>query len=129
MLVFDTGDEAMQILTAFMEENGIATARFMGIGAMSRAVVAWFSLQDKTYEHIHVDQQVEVLSFLGNVTISDGRPKVHAHISLGRRDGSVVGGHFVEGYVRPTLEVVVQELPGRVERKVNEQIGLPLIDL
>jgi predicted DNA-binding protein with PD1-like motif len=48
---------------------------------------------------------------------------------LGRRDGSVVGGHLLKAKVRPTLEVVLMESPAHLHRRHDQTTGLPLIKL
>ena len=93
--VFDAGgDEAMVMLTHFAEEkDGITAARLTAIGAFSRAVLGYFDGQRKDDERIPVHEQVEVVALVGDVALEDGRPKIHAHVVLGRRDGSTAGGH------------------------------------
>jgi predicted DNA-binding protein with PD1-like motif len=70
-----------------------------------------------------------VLSLLGDVADKDGTPVVHAHAVLGRRDGSVVGGHLLAGEVWPTLEVILTEVAPQLAKRVDPETGLALIDL
>jgi uncharacterized protein len=128
-LVLDTGDETMGRVSAFADENDLDAADFTAIGAFSRAVVAFFDLEQKDYQPIPVDEQVEVLSIVGHVTREPGGRNVHAHAVLGRRDGTALGGHLLEGHVRPTLEVVLTESPAHLRRRKDEETGLALIDL
>ena len=44
-----------------------------------------------------MSEQVEVLSLIGDVALKDGEPKVHAHVVVGRSDGSTRGGHLMDG--------------------------------
>jgi predicted DNA-binding protein with PD1-like motif len=128
-LVLDTGDEAMAALAAFADAEDLDAADFTAIGAFSRAVVGYFDLGRKDYDPIAVDEQVEVLSIVGHVTREPGGRNVHAHAVLGKRDGTAVGGHLLEGHVRPTLEVVLTESPAHLRRTKDAETGLPLIDL
>jgi predicted DNA-binding protein with PD1-like motif len=128
-LVLDTGDEAMARLSAFADAEDLDAADFTAIGAFSRAVVAFFDLERKDYQPIPVDEQVEVLSIVGHVTREPGGRNVHAHAVLGKRDGTAVGGHLLEGHVRPTLELVLTESPAHLRRRKHAQTGLALIDL
>jgi predicted DNA-binding protein with PD1-like motif len=128
-LVLDTGDEAMTCLAAFADEHDLDAADFTAIGAFSRATVAFFDLDKRDYEPIPVEEQVEVLSIVGHVTLEPGGRNVHAHAVLGKRDGSAVGGHLLEGHVRPTLELVLMESPAHLRRSKDEATGLALIDL
>jgi uncharacterized protein len=70
-----------------------------------------------------------VLSLLGDVAVSEGKPTLHIHAVLGRSDGSVVGGHLLEGHVRPTLEVVFVEPPAHLKKCKDPETGLALIAL
>ena len=87
---------------------------------MSQVVVAYFDGVTREYRHIRIDEQVEVLSLTGDVTLEQGQPKVHAHIVVvGKADATAHGGHLTEGRVRPTLEVMVTELPRHLERRFD----------
>jgi uncharacterized protein len=48
---------------------------------------------------------------------------------LGTRDGTTRGGHLIEGYVRPTLELIVDEVPAHLRRRYDPDTGLALIAL
>jgi predicted DNA-binding protein with PD1-like motif len=92
-------------------------------------VVGFFDAERKDYDRITVGEDTEVLALLGNLTVMDDAPRVHAHVTLSRRDGSALGGHLFEGRTGATLEVFVVEVPGPLRRSLDEAVGLPLIDL
>jgi predicted DNA-binding protein with PD1-like motif len=129
VVVLATGDEAMKTLLSFAVEQRLAGSHFTAIGAFSRAVVAYFDWSTKQYRHIRVDEQVEVLSLIGDIALDQSKPKVHAHAVLGRSDATAHGGHLVEATVRPTLEIVITELPRHLHRRFDPESGLALIDL
>ncbi|HEY2854943.1 MAG TPA: PPC domain-containing DNA-binding protein [Gemmatimonadaceae bacterium] len=128
-LVFDTGDEPMGSLSLFAKRLGLAGSHFTGIGAFSRVVLGYFDWKRKQYERIPMEEQVEVLSLVGDISIADGEPAVHAHVVVGKADGTAHGGHLLEAHVRPTLEVVLVESPVHLRRAHDAASGLPLIDL
>jgi uncharacterized protein len=128
-LIFDSGDEPVSLLTRFAEEHHITAARFTAIGAFSEALLGYFDWQKKDYERIAVAEQVEVLALVGDIALAKGKPKVHAHVVLGKRDASAHGGHLLEARVRPTLEVVLTESPAHLVREHDAQSGLALIRL
>ncbi len=128
-VVFETGDEVMAGLTAFAKEESLDASHFTAIGAFSRATLAFFDTERNEYKKIPVDEQVEVLSLVGDIALAHGKPKVHAHVVVGKADGTTRGGHVLEAYVRPTLEVVVTESPEHLRRETDEDIGLALITL
>jgi uncharacterized protein len=47
---------------------------------------------------------------------------------LGLSDGSVRGGHLLEGIVRPTLEVTIVETAAHLRRRKHPELGLALIE-
>jgi uncharacterized protein len=130
ILVLDAGDEAMTEIIRFAEQQGVHAASFTAIGAFESAMIAYFDPEQKQYVGIPVDEQVEVLALAGDIARSEGgRPLVHAHVVLGRRDGSTRGGHLQQARVRPTLEVMITQTPAQLVRRFDEASGLALIDL
>jgi predicted DNA-binding protein with PD1-like motif len=129
-LVFDPGDEAMAELLAFARDHHLSAAHFHGIGAFSDATLAFFDLERREYDPIPVEEQVEVLALVGNVTLApDGDRKVHAHVVVGKPDGTAHGGHLLAAHVRPTLEIFLTETAGVLRRRDDESTGLALVDL
>ena len=126
-LIFDTGDEAMSGLTDFATQNNFGAATLTAIGAFQDVVLGYFDWETKDYKKIPVREQVEVLSLIGDVALENDKPKVHAHVVVGRSDGSTRGGHLLEGHVRPTLEVIVIESPVHLRKQFDECSGLALI--
>jgi predicted DNA-binding protein with PD1-like motif len=128
-LVFDAGDEVMSGLVEFAKTNRLAASRLTGIGAFRELMLGYFDWQSKQYKRIPIREQVEVLSLLGDVALADGQPTVHAHVVVGRSDGTTRGGHLIEAHVRPTLEVVLVESPAHLRKQFDEASGLALIRL
>jgi len=128
-LVFATGDEVLSALLAFVTQQQVTAARFTAIGAFREATLGYFDWASKQYEKIPVREQVEVLSLIGDVALEGGQPKIHAHVVLGKRDGSAHGGHLLEARVRPTLEVMLTESPSHLRRMFDPESGLALIEI
>ena len=126
--VLSTGDEALTALTSVAIEHALGACQVSAIGAFERVVVAYFDWTTRRYRNISIDEQVEVLALSGDITIESDTPKLHAHVVVGKSDGSAHGGHLVEGHVRPTLEVVLTELPRHLYRRFDSASGLALID-
>lgn len=130
VVVLDSGEEAFVTLTLFANAAGISGAALTAIGAFEHAVVGWFDVATRSYRKIRVDEQCEVLSAIGDVAIGDdGKASLHVHVVLGLSDGTTRGGHLLEGTVRPTLEVVLEETPGNLRRRQRPELGIALIDL
>ena len=128
-VVFNTGDEVANGLLAFAKEKGLAGSHFTAIGALSDVTLGFFDWDMKDYQKLQINEQVEVLSLIGDIALDNGKPKVHAHAVVSKSDGTAHGGHLIEAHVRPTLEVILVESPAHLVRKFNNETGLALIDL
>jgi predicted DNA-binding protein with PD1-like motif len=128
-LVFQTGDEVAGALEQFARENRLSASHFTAIGAFSDVTLGYFNLEKKDYKKIPVTEQVEVLSLIGDVALHGDEPKIHAHVVLGRSDGTTCGGHLIQAHVRPTLEVILTESPRHLHRRVDPATGLALLHL
>jgi predicted DNA-binding protein with PD1-like motif len=129
VLVFDTGDEVMSGLLDFAKQQQLNGSHFTAIGAFSDVVVGYFDWEKKDYTCLPLPEQVEVLSLVGDIACNQGAPQVHAHVVLGKADGTAHGGHLIEAHVRPTLEVVLLESPQHLQRQSDAASGLALIRL
>jgi uncharacterized protein len=129
-LIFDTGDELAQGLKDFATEQNLADASFKAIGALASVRLAWFNPETKKYQtSVDLKEQVELLSLIGDVATHDGKPIVHAHVVVGRSDGTTAGGHLLEASVRPTCEVFLTESPEELSKAFDPDSGLVLIKL
>jgi len=129
VLVFDKGDEVMAELLAFVRTEEIVSAHFNALGAFSDVTFGFFEKERKDYKRINTGQ-VEVMSLMGNVAATeDGEPKIHAHVVIGKPDGTAHGGHLFEAHVWPTLEMILIQMPESLVRKIDDETGLALIDL
>ena len=128
--VLDTGDEVLASLRDLAAREALAGAQVTAIGAFEKAALGYFDWERKDYVRIPVDEQVEVVSLLGDIGEDPkGGPAVHLHAVLGRKDGTALGGHLLEAHVRPTLEVVLTESPAHLRRRKDPETGLALIEL
>ena len=94
-LVFEKEDDPISLLERFAKEQRLTAASFSAIGAFSSAVLGYFDHESKEYEEIDVDEQLEVLTLLGDVAVDEDKPKIYAHVVLGKRDATAVGGHLL----------------------------------
>ena len=126
-LVLEPGEEVVGAIERFLVAHDVQSASLNAIGALSGAVLGFFDLTTKDYVRIDVEQQVEALTITGNAGRFEGRPRLHLHAVLGYADGTCVGGHLIEAYVDPTLEVIIDVTSAAIERAVDVRTGLPLI--
>jgi uncharacterized protein len=129
VVVCDPGDEAVSALTRFARAEDLEAAQITAVGAFEHATVGWFDRTARDYLRIHVAEQCELLSLIGDVAEGEDGPILHMHVVLGLSDGTTRGGHLLEARVFPTLEAVVTENPARLRKVMRPDIGIPLIDL
>jgi hypothetical protein len=128
VVIFDTGEELTAGLTRFATEQHLTAASFKAIGALSAVRLGWFSWESKQYRvSVEFDEQLELLSLIGDIALKDGAPQVHAHAIVGREDGTAHGGHLMTARIRPTCEVVLVESPARLQKQLDPESGLALI--
>jgi hypothetical protein len=127
-VILETGEAVMESLQRFAEAERLTAAQITGIGAFSEAGLRYFDWERKEYLPIPVQEQVEVASLIGDVAVSpEGKPALHVHLVLGRRDGTALAGHLAEAKVRPTLELIVTESPAHLHKALDPESGLALI--
>src|SRR6201987_115091 len=127
-VIFYEGDEAFSGQLGFAEKYHVTSAHFTAIGAIDGATVAWFDPQRKMYKKIPIKGQHEVIGMSGDIALYQGKPVVHTHMVVGSPDGTIHGGHVLDAYVSPTLEVMVIVDPVRIQKGFDPATDLTLID-
>ena len=127
-MIMDTGDEIVSVLQQFATSQKLSGSSFKAIGALSHAKLGWFNWETKKYEvAVEFDEQLELLSLIGDIALKDGKPQVHAHLSVARRDGTAHGGHLLGAHVRPTCELILTESPVHLQKRFDPESSLALI--
>lgn len=130
VIVFETGEELASGLQQFAEEQELEAASFKAIGALSSVELGWFDWDTKEYRtSVSLNEQLELLSLIGDVALKDGKPAVHSHLVVGKRDGTAHGGHLLKATIRPTCEVILTESPEYLKKQIDVQSGIALIRL
>ncbi len=107
-LVFDPHAEIVKVLEDFVEKNEWKSVHFVGLGACTDATIAYYDSATKAYVKTVLNQQMEIVSLIGDAAQGNKNEGFHAHIALGFADGTVHGGHLFEAHVLPTLELFVR---------------------
>lgn len=129
VVILHTGDEVIECLMIISRKQNLSACQITAIGAFREALLGYFDIDKKDYRPIPAKEQVEVLVMAGDITLSDNKPEIHAHVVVGRKDGSAKGGHLLKAYVRPTLEIILTESPAHLYRKYDEEAGVALIKI
>lgn len=127
VVALEIGEEVMSSVIELARELSLGSSSMTGIGAFQHVRLGYFDYGRSEFKENVVDEQVELLSLVGNLADEEGKPHLHAHVVLGRSDATVRGGHLVEAIVRPTLELVIVESPYHLQRRRDEKTGLILL--
>lgn len=123
------GSDLVQFITELAEKKGITVAAFTAIGALKRANLGFYDQESHEYREITIDSPREIASCIGNISIKDGKPFVHAHAVLADEEGNTKAGHLAGGIVF-AAEVHLRELKGpKLERKYDDVTNLSLWDM
>ncbi|MBF0104208.1 MAG: DNA-binding protein [Deltaproteobacteria bacterium] len=114
-------------LTRICVENNIKMGRIDAIGAVKKACVGFYDQDKRVYEYITYNKPLEILNLTGNVSIKDGAPMVHAHVTLADHDGTAFGGHLAKGTIVFACEYTLTSFSGELlERGMDGETSLPL---
>jgi uncharacterized protein len=125
----DRGEEIVSSLRHFCREHQIRLGAVSGIGATNRAVIGLFKTATKEYLTRELTGDMEITNLSGNISSMKGEAYIHLHITLSDVEHNAWGGHLSSAVVSGTLEAVVHEMDGSVEREFDEQVGLNLYKL
>ena len=121
------GGDLIDEILAVAGEHHIEIGQCWAIGAVKRARLAYYDQDGKGYWEFALDRHLEIVSLIGNVSLRDGRPAVHAHAAFADDEGHMFGGHVAAGCEIFACELLLVEFSGEIlEREHDEVTGLPL---
>lgn len=126
---FSEGDDILERLNDLVRQNNVSAGSFTALGAVEKATVGYF-LGDRKHSNISLQGPLEVVSCVGNVSLKEGLPFVHAHITLSDDKGRAYGGHLMPGStVGATFEVTLHTYDEmQLVRKLDSGTKLYLLD-
>lgn len=125
VLIFEIGDEIATLLDTFASEHDLSASSFKAIGALSSVRLGWYNPETRLYETaVDLDEQLELVSLIGDIGKLEGVPTVHAHMVVGRRDGSTAAGHLLHAIVHPTTELFLTEYPTSLVKQHDDAFNL-----
>jgi len=124
------GKDLLDEITAVATAEGVTLGRVEGLGAVTRARLGYYNQEEREYEFHEIDEPLEITALVGNVSLKDGKPMVHAHVTLADREGRAFGGHLAPGTVVFACEFTMQALDGaELNRTHDDPTGLPLWEM
>jgi predicted DNA-binding protein with PD1-like motif len=122
-----TGSDLVEELERFCAQRGIGAAWVSVVGAVSHASFAYYEQTEHQYRELSSDTHHEITSFVGNVSIRDGKQFLHAHAAFADRAGSSLGGHLLRGCTVFVAEVTIREMSDvELVRRPDDVTGLSL---
>lgn len=128
MLRFDKGDEVFSELQKYLEAENISACAFNGVGAVSEVEVGYYNPSLKDYRKKPFYEELEIVSLIGNGSLVDDKAFIHAHGMFSRTDFSTLGGHVFRLIVSATCEIFLIKLEGKMERKLDAETNLKLLE-
>lgn len=125
----DKGEEIVEKLTEFLKSENISTGNFTETGSVLSAEIGFYNLEEKEYHFKQFPEPLEIVSLTGNVALVDENPFVHAHTVLSNKNFECFGGHLKSAIIGATCEIYLKIFDAKVERKMDDEIGLKLLDL
>ena len=123
------GERIIESLVKFCLEERITSGSITAIGGASSITLGYYDLATKEYSWKDFPEVYEIVSLNGNISLVDGVPFIHAHTVITDRSFNAFGGHLKEGIVAATCEVFVNPSDETFSRKMDDEIGLKLLDL
>ena len=115
-----------EITNLCINEN-IKLARIEALGAVQKACIGYYDQNAREYQFIDLDQHLEITNLVGNISLKDGNPIAHAHITFADSTGKAFGGHLAPGTIVFACELILEALEGPdFTRGLDEETGLPL---
>ena len=120
------GDNINKTFESFAEVKGVGCAWLNGIGALENPEIGYYSLEDKSYYRKTFKGEYELTSLIGNITLKEGKPFSHTHITFSDTEFRVFGGHLFNANITAAGEFIMQFSSDEINREMNTKIGLPL---
>jgi predicted DNA-binding protein with PD1-like motif len=122
-----TGSDLVGEIEHHCTEQEITAAQVTVVGAVRHARFAYYEQDAHRYAELESGTHHEIVGFVGNVSLRDKRPFLHAHATFADASGATVGGHLLPGCEVFAAEVMIREL-GNVSlvRVHDEETGLAL---
>jgi len=127
ILRFDQGEDIIAGVAQFINDQKIGACSISGIGSCASIELGYFNTHLKDYRKKPFFEDLEILSLIGNGSLKDGQPVVHAHGVFSKMDFTVLGGHVFKAIVSVTAEIFVLKLEGEMKRELNKDINLNLL--
>ena len=118
------GEDVNKELAKVCKKHDISSGVFLsGIGQLEKSELGYFK-EKGDYMHQIFEKPLEILSLNGNICKVNGEYLLHLHAVLGDKRKNAIGGHFINGTVSVTAEMVILKTNVKFSRELDEETGL-----
>ena len=121
------GADLLEELTAICKDKNFQLGSIEAIGAVQKAAIEFYDQTKREYQIISINKPLEITNLTGNISIKDGAPFVHAHVTLADASGRACGGHLAAGTIVFACEFILEIFDGAtLKREFDQDTGLSL---
>lgn len=123
----DKGEEVIQCMKKFIEEENVRAGSITGIGAADLIETGLYNTMKRAYDSKIFEGDFEITNFSGNITTMNGEHYLHMHITFADEDLRAHGGHLNNAIISGACEIVVDVIDATIERKLDEDVKLNIL--
>ena len=123
----DPGDEIVEKVMWLAAVEQIKLASVTGLGAVDNVTLGIYIPDTKQFKANMFHADFEIVSLTGTITTQRSRPYAHLHMAVSDLAARCFGGHLNRAVVSATAEIIINVIPGEIDRQPDPQIGLNLM--
>ncbi len=127
ILRLNRGEEIISSIQDLCRKENIKSGSVSGIGATQSVEAGFYSFKKKNYCGYCFNQNMEILSLLGNISTKDNEPYLHLHIVVSNDEGEALGGHLTKAIISVTAEIFIDVIDIALNREPDTLTGINLI--
>lgn len=120
-------DKIIESLETVAKKENIRACHFQGIGACNELKIGLFHKGASDYDWKTYNEDFEITSLMGNITIFEDKPLVHAHITCARENLEIIGGHLGEAICSLTAEIFIDVIDGEIIKKHDDEASINIM--
>lgn len=117
-------EDLLETITLAAEKSHITAGFFILIGTLKKANLGFY--RKGKYKTIKIPSPLEIVSCMGNISVKENKPFIHAHIAVSNEKGEAMGGHLMPGCpIAAAGELVlIEAVNAKLLRKLDEKTQL-----
>ncbi len=122
-------EDVNEMIKKACKKHNVKTAILLsGIGQIKDVTIGYFKKKGD-YSPQEFKKPLELLNLSGNIIKNDGSYILHLHVILGNKDKTTIGGHFINGKICITGEIVLLKTDINAKRINDKETGLKSLSI